>query len=398
MTSPFIQQRNKLALQGINPDSQLQVPQEVRPVGSTLLWQQKDAERASQLSAMQRAIADRQQPLANTLGTDSYANRLQITKNMGTTATSGVAASVNKQRADQAALYSQQMSGLSAQSQAGMTADSTGLAQAQNSGSIGNYSGGDANLAAIARAGGFQEKDIPMAIAIMKAESGGNPRALNTSNSNGSTDTGIFQINSVHSSWTKGMDLNDPVQNAKAAFKIFSDAGGKWTPWSTFNNGAAQKKLVQPASYAAAPTALQPYATSTSSGLRAVAVQTAMHAEGVPYVWGGNSLAKGVDCSGLVQQVYKTLGFNLPRTADQQSKSALGTRTSISNLKPGDLVAWQGGWRGAAYVGHIAIFKGRDASGNPIIIEAPHTGANVRERALKPGESAFGVALHFPGE
>lgn len=394
MTSPFIQKRNKLALQGINPDFQLQVqPQESQPVGSTLLWQQKDADRASQLSAMQKAIADRQQPLANTLGTDSYDNRLQITKNMGTTATSGVVASVNKQRADQAALYSQQMSGLSAQSQAGMTADSTGITQ-----SVGNYVGQDASLASIARAGGFQEKDIPMAIAIMKAESGGNPKALNTSNRNGTTDTGIFQINSVHSSWTKGMDLTDPVQNAKAAFKIFSDAGGKWTPWSTFNNGAAQKRLVQPSAYSSAPTALQPYVTSTSSGLRAVAVQTAMHAEGVPYVFGGNSLTKGIDCSGLVQQVYKSLGFNLPRTADQQSHSALGTRTSVSQLKPGDLVAWQGGYKGPQYVGHIAIFKGRDAKGNAIIIEAPHTGANVRERILKPGESAFGVALHFPGE
>lgn len=394
MTSPFIQKRNKLALQGLNPDeSPFPQAQEQQPVGSTLLWQQKDAERSAQLSAMQKAIADRQQPLANTLGNDSLNNRLQITKNMGTTATAGVAASVDKQRQLQADAYSQQMSALSAQSQAGMTADGAAITQ-----SVGNYVGQDASLAAIARAGGFQEKDIPMAIAIMKAESGGNPKALNTSNRNGTTDTGIFQINSVHSSWTKGMDLTDPVQNAKAAFKIFSDAGGKWTPWSTFNNGAAQKKLVQPASYTAAPTALQPYASSTSSGLRAVAVQTAMRAEGVPYVWGGNSLTKGVDCSGLVQQVYKSLGINLPRTADAQSKSTMGTRVSVSQLKPGDLVAWQGGWRGAAYVGHIAIYKGRDAKGNAVIIEAPHTGANVRERALKPGESAFGVALHFPGE
>lgn len=392
MTSPFIQKRNKQALTGLPQDETLN-PLEQQPAGSTLLWQQKDAERASQLQAMQKAISDRQQPLANTLGTDSFNNRLQLTKNMGTTATAGVVASVNTQRAQQQAAFAQQMSGLSAQSQAGMNADGSAITQ-----SVGNYVGQDANLAAIARAGGFQEKDIPMAIAIMKAESGGNPRALNTSNRNGSTDTGIFQINSVHSSWTKGMDLNDPVQNAKAAFKIFSDAGGKWTPWSTFNNGAAQKKLVQPASYAPAPTAIQPYGTNTSSGIRAVAVQTAMRAEGVPYVWGGNSLSKGVDCSGLVQQVYKSLGINLPRTADEQSKSTLGSRVAVSQLKPGDLVAWQGGWRGAAYVGHIAIFKGRDAKGNAVIIEAAHRGTPVRERALRPGESAFGVALHFPGE
>jgi cell wall-associated NlpC family hydrolase len=39
---------------------------------------------------------------------------------------------------------------------------------------------------------------------------------------------------------------------------------------------------------------------------------------GTPYVWGGNSLTKGVDCSGLVQQVFGKFGISLPRTTYDQ--------------------------------------------------------------------------------
>ena len=40
---------------------------------------------------------------------------------------------------------------------------------------------------------------------------------------------------------------------------------------------------------------------------------------GVPYVWGGTDPAKGLDCSGLVQHVYKNLGYDLPRVSYQQA-------------------------------------------------------------------------------
>ena len=57
---------------------------------------------------------------------------------------------------------------------------------------------------------------------------------------------------------------------------------------------------------------------------------------GTPYVWGGNSLTKGVDCSGLVQQVFKHFGINLPRvTYDQIGQ---GSPVGMKGLRPGDLV------------------------------------------------------------
>ncbi len=39
----------------------------------------------------------------------------------------------------------------------------------------------------------------------------------------------------------------------------------------------------------------------------------------VPYLWGGKSTF-GIDCSGLVQQVYKLCGHQLPRDASQQAE------------------------------------------------------------------------------
>lgn len=71
-----------------------------------------------------------------------------------------------------------------------------------------------------------------MAAAIALAESGGNPQSTN-SNSNGTTDRGLWQINSIHGS----QSTFDPLANAKAAVAI-SKNGTNWRPWCTaWSNG-----------------------------------------------------------------------------------------------------------------------------------------------------------------
>lgn len=107
---------------------------------------------------------------------------------------------------------------------------------------------------------------------------------------------------------------------------------------------------------------------------------------GSRYVLGGNNYS-GIDCSGLVQQVYRQFGFNLPRLAHQQSAVA-GIRTSISNLRPGDLVGWNDG-------SHIAIY-----AGNGMIIQAanPSQGVIRSHLSAQTNQGYFGVALRFPGE
>jgi hypothetical protein len=80
------------------------------------------------------------------------------------------------------------------------------------------------------------DPDIMAAIAM--AESGGKYRALNR-NTNGSTDKGLWQINSIHGLEGKGYNLYDPEDNAKAASVVYDKQGYK--AWAVYNSGAYKK-------------------------------------------------------------------------------------------------------------------------------------------------------------
>lgn len=90
----------------------------------------------------------------------------------------------------------------------------------------------------------------------------------------------------------------------------------------------------------------------------------------VPYVWGGTS-EDGLDCSGLVQLVYKNLGYDLPRLSADQAKAGTPV-ASMADARPGDLIAWDNSSRNNG-ADHIAIYVGDGK-----MIEAPRTGLNVR--------------------
>lgn len=96
-------------------------------------------------------------------------------------------------------------------------------------------------------------------------------------------------------------------------------------------------------------------------------VDYAMQFVGNPYVWGGNSLTNGCDCSGFVHQVYKYFGYNLVR----YSLSFLyeGVAVSKEDMKPGDIVVYG---RNSEGIGHVAIYIG-----NGKIVEAQSTKAGI---------------------
>ncbi|SEB14678.1 C40 family peptidase [Leifsonia sp. 21MFCrub1.1] len=84
---------------------------------------------------------------------------------------------------------------------------------------------------------------------------------------------------------------------------------------------------------------------------------------GVPYVFGGTS-AFGLDCSGLVQRVFKDLGIDVPRLVSGQS--TVGTEVpSLAQAQPGDLIVTNGGE-------HIVIY-----AGDGKVIHAPSEGRTV---------------------
>lgn len=72
-------------------------------------------------------------------------------------------------------------------------------------------------------------EDPDTAIAIAKCESGMNPKAFNGNNSNGSIDSGLMQINSVHGV-SKHM-LMDVDVNLAVARVVYERAGNSFNPW-----------------------------------------------------------------------------------------------------------------------------------------------------------------------
>ncbi|RKR75564.1 C40 family peptidase [Frondihabitans australicus] len=98
---------------------------------------------------------------------------------------------------------------------------------------------------------------------------------------------------------------------------------------------------------------------------------------GVPYVFGGTTTS-GMDCSGLVQTVFKDLGITMPRVVPDQAKMGVEV-PSLAQAKPGDLIVEKGS-------GHIQIY-----AGNGQILEAPKPGENVKLRKEWLSESQIGT-------
>lgn len=97
-----------------------------------------------------------------------------------------------------------------------------------------------------------------------------------------------------------------------------------------------------------------------------------------PYGWGG--LKNSVDCSSFIANIYRTVGIELPRNADEQELTS-GTYTSLRNLPmaerknrlhalhPGDTLFFDG---------HTMLYLG-EANGTPCIIHS--LGSHTRHHA-----------------
>ncbi|NUR86584.1 MAG: transglycosylase SLT domain-containing protein [Nonomuraea sp.] len=88
--------------------------------------------------------------------------------------------------------------------------------------------------ASVGNNAGFPRQSLVTAVAVALAESGCRPDASHV-NSNGTTDRGLWQINSIHP--YSAECLFDPQCNANAAFAI-SGGGANWNPWTTYKSGA----------------------------------------------------------------------------------------------------------------------------------------------------------------
>ena len=79
------------------------------------------------------------------------------------------------------------------------------------------------------------------------------------------------------------------------------------------------------------------YGDTPTTELQSQIVEYAKKWVGVtPYVWGGESLTEGADCSGFVMQIYKQFGIDLPHGT--ASLINVGTEVSWSDVQLGDVI------------------------------------------------------------
>jgi gamma-D-glutamyl-L-lysine dipeptidyl-peptidase len=112
-------------------------------------------------------------------------------------------------------------------------------------------------------------------------------------------------------------------------------------------------------------------------------VETAMKLHGIPYLWGGNS-AKGFDCSGFTQTVYRAHAYQLPRDASQQVNTGeeIEPDENFTNLEPGDLIFFGPENR----ITHVGI-----SLGGPQFI---HASSYVEINSLRPGDPDYAPDRH----
>lgn len=115
------------------------------------------------------------------------------------------------------------------------------------------------------------------------------------------------------------------------------------------------------------------------SGAAGRAVAFALGQVGVPYQWGGDGPAagQGFDCSGLTRAAWAAAGLMLPRTAQAQ-RAATGPLPPGAPLAAGDLLFF-----GASLtaITHVGLYVG-----GGLMVDAPHTGADVRTERYRWGD------------
>lgn len=172
---------------------------------------------------------------------------------------------------------------------------------------------------------------------------------------------GIKQVVGASGAWATA--TKEPVKQIKSMW----DFGKSLLPTGIFG-GAAGATGSTGGGDSKSHTATSNHVASGNAGS---AIAAALTQIGVPYVWGGEQEGKGFDCSGLTQWAFRKAGINLPRTSQEQM--GVGVGVDKQHIQPGDLLFPE--------PGHVMM-----AIGNGKLVEAPHTGLDVRVRSYGLGE------------
>ncbi len=114
-------------------------------------------------------------------------------------------------------------------------------------------------------------------------------------------------------------------------------------------------------------------------------VKTAMQYLGTPYVYGGSSLTKGVDCSGFTQGIMNLQGIHIPRTSKAQSKT--GQSISKEQMQAGDLLFFGDSpssiFHTGIYIGNGQMIHASTSSSGGVIIADAFTGGGAPLQVIR---------------
>lgn len=99
-------------------------------------------------------------------------------------------------------------------------------------------------IATYAVMGGFTGENVNIAAAVALAESSGRTAIIGGPNDDGSSDYGLWQINSIHAKlFDTYSDWWNPISNARMAHAVWAEAGGSFSPWVNYSNGKYKDHL-----------------------------------------------------------------------------------------------------------------------------------------------------------
>jgi len=153
-------------------------------------------------------------------------------------------------------------------------------------------------------------------------------------------------------------ELQKKIQNVDAAISNATKKAKAYEATIAAENAKIKKAVQEQAKLEESERKTSSSSTTTSSGETknpskvtnvsgSSVVDYACQFVGNPYVFGGNSLTNGTDCSGFVNLVFGHFGIGVARSS--YSLQHAGSEVSYDSAQPGDIVC---------YPGHVAIYMG----------------------------------------